>query len=70
MPDKEKGVELPEMNDEARAKAKADFKFSKDQLINIVEKYRQRKYVEDLEYIKDGLGGVESLLDGLNVHPE
>jgi len=32
MTDKSKGIELPEITDEARAKAQGEYNFSKDQL--------------------------------------
>jgi hypothetical protein len=39
-------------------------------MIDIVESYRTRKYVDDLEYIKDKLGGIEAVLEGLDVKYE
>jgi len=61
---------MPDMNDAARAKAKANFGLTKDDLINVIECYRQRKYVEDLEYIKDKLNGIEGVLTALDVNPD
>jgi hypothetical protein len=39
-------------------------------LKEIIEKYRQRKYVDDLDYIKSEFGGVTGLLDGIEVNPD
>ena len=36
----------------------------------IIEKYRQRKYVDELDYIKSKFGGVTGLLDGIKVNPD
>lgn len=38
-------------------------------LKEIIEKYRQRKYVDELDYIKS-IGGVTGLLDKLEVNPD
>jgi len=59
------------IDDAARAKTGInDFKVTKQQLIDVIECYRQRKYVEELSYITDKLGSVESILQALNVDPE
>jgi hypothetical protein len=50
------------MDDAARAKAQANFKVTKEELREIVELYKARTYIEDLEYIQDKLGGVENVL--------
>jgi hypothetical protein len=39
-------------------------------LIEVIECYRQRKYIEELTYIKEKLGGIDAVLEGLNVKPE
>jgi|TARA_B110000285_G_C15129157_1_gene622299 hypothetical protein len=39
-------------------------------LKEIIEKYRQRKYVDELDYIKSEFGGVTGLLDGIEVNPD
>jgi len=36
----------------------------------MVECYRQRKYVEELDYLKNELKGPKSLCEGLDVNPE
>ena len=41
------------MDDQVRAANNANYKVTKDQLIKLVECYRQRTYIEDLEYIHD-----------------
>tara|TARA_B110000285_G_C15132679_1_gene624726 strand:+ start:80 stop:352 length:273 start_codon:yes stop_codon:yes gene_type:complete len=46
------------------------FRVSKQQLIDVIECYRQRKYIEELTYIKDKLGGIKNVLDGLDVNPD
>jgi hypothetical protein len=33
----------------------------------LVEKYRQRKYVDDLDYLKNELKGMSGLLEALDV---
>jgi len=40
-----------------------------EELRTIIEKYRQREYVDDLDYIENHLGGVESILDKLDLDP-
>ena len=39
------------INDSSRAASNANFKVSKQQLVDVIEKYRQRTYVEDIEVI-------------------
>ena len=46
------------------------YKVNKDQLIQLVEKYRQRKYIEDITYLKDELNGTAGLQDALDVNLE
>ena len=46
------------------------FKVKKEQLEALVECYRQRKYVEDIDYIQKNLKGMSSLLDALDVNPD
>jgi hypothetical protein len=58
------------MDDSARAASNSNFKVSKQQLVDVIECYRQRKYVEDIEYIKNDLKGIESLLEALDVNPQ
>jgi len=58
------------MDDSSRAAIAANFKVSKQQLVDVIEKYRQRTYVEDIEAITGELKGVESLLEALNVDPQ
>lgn len=36
-------------------------------MITLVEKYRQRKYVDDIDYIKNELKGIQGLLEALDV---
>ena len=40
-----------------------------EELRTIIEKYRQREYVDDIDYIEGHLGGVESILDKLDLDP-
>ena len=60
-------AEVEMMDDSSRAANNANYKVSKQQLIDVIECYRQRKYVEDLEYIKNELHGMDSLLEALDV---
>lgn len=55
------------MDDSSKAAANAQFKVNRDQLEKLIEHYRQRKYVEDLEYMTDELNGSAGLLESLNV---
>lgn len=57
-----------QMQDHVRAAANGKFKVSKQQLIDLVEKYRQRTYVEDIEYIEGNLQGMDSLCEALDVN--
>jgi hypothetical protein len=45
------------MDDSVRAAAKANYKVNKDQLIKLIEKYRTRTYIDDIQYLKDELNG-------------
>lgn len=58
------------MDDSSRAAIAANFKVSKKQLVDVIEKYRQRTYVEDIEMITGELKGIESLLEALDVDPQ
>lgn len=58
------------MDDSKRAAANLQYKCTKEQLIEIVEKYRQRSYIEDLTYIKDELNGSEGLRTALQTSVE
>lgn len=58
------------INDSDRAALNANFRVKKDQLIAIVECYRQRKYVEELDYLKNELKGPIALCESLDVNPE
>jgi|APSaa5957512535_1039671.scaffolds.fasta_scaffold18373_1 hypothetical protein len=63
-------VELNNMDDSKRAANNAVYKVNKEQLIKLIECYRQRKYVEDIDYIKDELNGSVGLQDALAVSVE
>jgi len=54
-------------DDSVRAANGSQFKVNKQQLMDLVEKYRQRKYIEDITYLKDELNGSVGLQDALNV---
>ena len=58
------------LNDSERAALYGKFKVGKDSLISMVECYRQRKYVEELDYLKNEIGGAKALCDSLDVNPE
>jgi len=53
-----------------RAKMHANYKVTKEQLVELVECYRQRKYIEDITYLQDKLKGIAGVLDALDVNPE
>ena len=46
---------------------KTGFKVNKQMLIDLVEKYRQRKYIDDIDYIQNELQGIDHLLDSMAV---
>lgn len=56
------------MVDVDKAKMNANFKTDKDKLITIIEGYRQRKYVEDIDILKRDYNNSEGLLDALQVN--
>jgi hypothetical protein len=47
------GKEGVEINDSYRAEKKTDYVFNREQLKKIVDLYKERKYVEDLDYIQN-----------------
>ena len=58
------------MDDSKRAANNAQYKVNREQLIKLVECYRQRKYIEDIQYIQDELNGSVGLQDALGVSVE
>ena len=40
-----------EINDTYRAETKTNYVYNRDQLKTIIDKYKERKYIEDIEYI-------------------
>ena len=58
------------MNDSIRAENKQDYPYSADQLKKVIDLYKERKYVEDIEYIEKSLGGIKELLSGLKTNVE
>ena len=65
MPTKE--TEMPQLDDSVRAAFKANFKVNLSRLQDIIEAYRKRKYIEDLDSIQE-LGGSSGLQDALDVN--
>jgi len=61
-------AELELMEDSVRAASMGQFKVTKDQLIALIEKYRQRKYIDDLDYIAQELQGMDNLLEALDIN--
>ena len=61
---------LMDQPDIERAKMHANYKVTKEQLVELVECYRQRKYIEDITYLQDKLKGIAGVLDALDVNPE
>jgi len=55
------------MDDSLRAANKTQYKVSKEELIKLIECYRQRKYIEDLTYLKDELNGSIGIAEALDV---
>jgi hypothetical protein len=53
--------------DHEKAAANANFKVDKKKLIDICDAYKRRKYIEDLDIIINELGGIEGLLDALQI---
>ena len=47
-----KKADIGVMDDEDRAANNANYKVTKQQLIDLIENYRQRKYVEDINYLQ------------------
>jgi hypothetical protein len=66
-PNEQNAIEM--MDDSKRAANHANFKVNRQQLIDLIECYRQRKYVEDIEYIQTTLKGIPALLEALDVNP-
>ena len=63
-------TELSNMDDSKRAAANLQYKVTKESLIKVIECYRQRKYVEDVQYIKDELNGSDGVRDALQTSVE
>jgi len=68
MPKNEGNIEM--MDDQDRAAHNANYKVNKQQLIDLIENYRQRKYIEDINFLTNELQGIQSLLDALDVNPD
>jgi hypothetical protein len=58
-----------EMSDTHRAKA-GGFNFSIDSLKKVIDLYKERKYVDELAYITDTLGGIDNVFSGLHTSLE
>ena len=54
-------------DDDAARAASSKYQVTAEELRTIIEKYRQREYIDDIEYIEGHLGGVESILDKLDL---
>jgi hypothetical protein len=52
------GAGAVEMNDSYRAEKKSSFAYTDEQLKKIIDLYKERKYVEELEYIDRDLEGI------------
>lgn len=55
-----------EMNDSMRAEKNSNYVYDRHQLKKIVDLYKERTYVEELDYIGNDLGGISKLCEGLN----
>jgi len=58
-----------EIDDDAARAANSPYRVTAVELRTIIEKYRQRIYIDDIEYIEGHLGGIESILDKLDLDP-
>jgi len=67
MPTQENPGEVEIMDDSVRAAQKANFKVSKQQLIDIIEAYRKRTYVEELDVLNNAHSGEQGLMQALDV---
>lgn len=56
-------------DDDAARAASSPYRVTAEELRTIIEKYRQREYCDDIEYIENDLGGIESILDKLDLDP-
>jgi hypothetical protein len=63
-------TELANIDDAKRAATNTQYKVTKESLIKVIECYRQRKYIEDITYIKDELNGSDGLRDALQTSIE
>lgn len=70
MPANADAVEMANMDDSKRAANNLQYKVTKDSLKKMVDCYRQRKYIEDITYMKDELNGSEGLRDALQTSIE
>ena len=61
----------PALNDSERAEKKgsSDFPIDKETFMELVDAYKSRKFVEDLDLVEK-LGGEQGILDALHVDPE
>ena len=64
------GAGAVEINDSYRAEMKSNYPYDRNQLKKVIDLYKERKYVEELEYIDKDLEGINSLLDGLKTSLE
>lgn len=65
----EKGeVQMAEIDDSTLAKM--GYKIKKGKLIELIDKYRQRVYCDDNDFIQGDCGGIDGLLDALDVNPD
>lgn len=59
-----------EINDTYRAETKTNYVYNREQLKTIIDKYKERKYIEDIDYIQNELGGMQALVEGLKTSLE
>lgn len=57
------------MSDQHRAQ-KGAYNYDREQLKKVIDLYKERKYVEDLEYINKELGGITAMLECLKTSIE
>jgi hypothetical protein len=55
------------LNDSERAEKRGSFGISKEAFIKLVDAYKCRKFTEDLEIMKNEMGGVDKILEALKV---
>lgn len=67
MADKNMATLATEMSERPKTGA---YSFDREQLKKVIDLYKERKYIDELEYIKDNLKGSSGIFDGLKTSLE